>query len=393
MCLALATCACALTAGLASRNIAGETAVQSALEQLRAGRHAQAEQSAMALTQEQSPQSSRAWIVVAAARQQLRQYDSAQEAYKNFLATCNSGNLRQYALREIENCRQAQAKPLVIAPPSSKLNAARRAELAKIEAEIRTESSDHFVVRSHNAKLSKLLVVEAEAALSRVCKMILGSRDYPNTVEICVWTDHQDYAAHAEDAPEWSGGSYSFATKDGIVGRRIDLMQLDDRGRFNVVMLDRVLPHEMSHLVTREYFGDAPCPLFLNEGLAMLGESVVDNGRLLLAGAALAGEKKITLDDLIILKRQDRADVSVFYAESYSLLCYLHSRLDAEQFKDLLDSVKGGCTVDESLHRVLYIPQDSALMPSLSLAWQKDAMEQAQYLRALAGDLTTPGRP
>jgi hypothetical protein len=386
MCLALAVGACALAAGLGGRDFAGASAMQEALERLRAGQPAQAEQLAVALAQSQSADASRAWIVAAAARQQLHQYDSAQEAYKNFLASCNSGNLREYAVRQIECCRQAAAKPTALTPPSLKLDQARRAELAKVEQEVRTESSDHFVVRSHNAALSKLLVAEAETALTRICKLILAGQDYPNTVEIYVWTDHQDYALHAQDAPDWSGGSYSFATKDGLIGRRIDLMQLDDRGRFNVVMLDRVLPHEMSHLVTREYFGDAPCPLFLNEGMAMLSESVVDNGRVLLAGAALAGDNKIPLEDLFLQTRQDIRDVNVFYAESYSLAGYLHSRLTPAQFKAMLESIKSGCTMDDALHRVLVMPQDNSLLVALSLAWQKDAIEQSQYLRALAGD-------
>ncbi len=119
----------------------------------------------------------------------------------------------------------------------------------------------------------------------------------------------------------------------------------------------------------------------------MLSESVVDNGRLLLAGTALAGEQKIAMEDLFLLKRQDLRNVSVFYAESYSLLCFLHSRLNKAQFKELLESVKNGCTMDDALHRVLYVPQDNSLMVALSLAWQKDALEQAQYLRALAQDV------
>ena len=42
--------------------------------------------------------------------------------------------------------------------------------------------------------------------------------------------------------------------------------------------------------------------------------------------------------------------------------------------------------MDDALHRILYMPQDNSLLVALSLAWQKDAIEQAQYLRALAGD-------
>jgi hypothetical protein len=140
-----------------------------------------------------------------------------------------------------------------------------------------------------------------------------------------------------------------------------------------------------------EYFGDAACPLFLNEGLAMLAETGVDNERVALAGAALAGKEKIKLDQLFIKQRQDM-DVGgdkpeVFYAESYSFLSYLHTRLTRKQFGAVVEHLKDGCTVADSLQRALFVPADDSFIPQLCSAWTEVAISQAQDLHALKGDL------
>lgn len=362
--------------------------IQNSLDQLSQGRFVQAQQVAAQLTADPEIRSQRAWIVVAAARQRSGDYTGAADAYTKFLASCPNESLRQFAKDQIAICLKIAQKPTRVEAPSLKLTDNDLLELAKIEQDVKTESSEHFVVHSRNAKLSKLLAAQAEVILSGICNLILGGQEYANTVEIHVWADHAEYLTHADDAPEWSGGNFSLISRDGIIGRRIHLTQLDVKGRFNVQMLDRVLPHEMSHLVTAEFFGDASCPLFLNEGLAMMSESVVDNQRIVLAGTALAGEHRISLEDLLLLKRNDLDNlktIDVFYAESYSLMCFLHSRLNKTQFRELLEAAKSGCSISEALQRALYMPQSPDLMPNLSMAWQRDAIEQAQYVRALDG--------
>ena len=212
------------------------------------------------------------------------------------------------------------------------------------------------MVRSRNGKLSKLVVAEAERQLDNICSSLLVSQEYAGSVEVNIWLDHAEYVAHAADAPEWSGGSYSLRVENGLTMRRIDLTQLDDKGNFATVMIDRVLPHELCHLVVRDFFGDAACPTYLNEGLAMLAEPEADNQRVMLAGTALAGKGRVPLAQLLVQQTKFQAgaaDALVFYAESYSLLLFLHGRLSQQQFRDVLSHVKAGCPLHEALQRVL----------------------------------------
>jgi hypothetical protein len=360
--------------------------VQPALENLHSGRHALAEQQAHALANRPTDPVPRAWMIVGAARQAQQQYPSADRAYRMFLATCTSPEMREYALRAIAACEEAgDPRSSRQEPPSRRLSEDDRQALAVVEEQTATESTSHFIVHARSARLAKLAAAEAEAALKRICRVILAGQEYPHGVDIYIWSDRKEYLAHAGDAPEWSGGSFSIRSRDGSVSRRIDLTQRDEKGDFAVVMLDRVLPHELCHLVLKEYFGDADCPLFLGEGLAALAESEMDNERILLAGAALASKAKIPMDDLVARGRQDMGNPSVYYAESFSFMEFLRNRLTERQFREFLLHVKAGCPVTDALQRALYVAPCDAFPVKLAIAWEEHAILQAQFIRTIRG--------
>jgi len=368
----------------------GAPDLHDALRDLTAGRHRGAEQIASSLAARKADASPRAWLVVAAARQRQQRHADAADAYRRFLVACHNEHERRYVMRQILACRSAVRPAPRLQPPSRWLTAAEKTELAKVEEEFFTESSEHFIIRAKNKRLPKLLVAQSEQVLRRICNVVLRGQEFPHSVDIHVWPDRDAYLAHAADSPEWSGGSFHSSVRDGVVNRRIDLTQRDAEGRFADIMLDRVLPHEMCHLVIQEYFGDSICPLFLNEGLAMMAEYDPDPQRIVLAGAALTGGSRISLEDLFARSRDDLRDPAVFYAESYSLLSFLHARTGPEQFRRFLGHVKEGCTAADALQRALYSPDDPAFTRKLAAAWEDHAITDAKILRALSEQ---PERP
>ena len=365
-----------------SARTAGD-ATHEALSHLSAGRFAEAERAATHLATRDSAPVNRAWLIVASARQRQGKHAEAVEAYQRFLRSCDSLKERQYVLRQIRTCRAAARPAPAPTVPSKQLTEEQKTQLARVEDEFFTESSDNFLVRAKNKLLPKILARQAQIDLARICKVIMGGQEYPHSVSITVWPNREQYLANAEDAPEWSGGNFRFSVVDGIVTRHIDLTQLDAEGRFDTVMLDRVLPHEMSHLVLKEHFGDAACPVFLNEGLAMLAESLPDPQRVILAGAALAGDSAIPLSDLLARDRRNDGKQGLFYAESYSLVSFLHGKMTPNQFRSFLTNVKAGCTVTDAIQRALCTPLDKDFPAKLAIAWQRHAITDAQYTRAL----------
>ncbi len=372
--LALAAGVC----GAAAVAVVEPAPIQSALEHYSQGRYARA--SAVVddiLAAPDAP--GRAWIIAAECYRRQNQTAKALEAYQQFLKACDSTQTRSYVLDQMRLCRQGSTRPAAL--PSASLSEQQRKTLAAVGAAV-TKTTRHFAVHARNADLADLVATLAEDALRRICGDILP-QEYPHIVDINVWVDKNDYTANAPGAPEWSGGRFSLSSSGGVVTRRIDLTQLNEDRTLSTITIDRVLPHETCHLVLKEYFGDAPSPLFLNEGLAMIAEPAVDNDRLKLAAAALGGEDGISMDKLLLMDQGGMDHHGTFYAQSLSLTQFLHSRLAREQFKTFLDNLKDGCTVADALERALCLPPDPNFLEGLSSAWQTYAVQQGQDLHAL----------
>ncbi len=392
-CLLVAAAAAACGDVSTTRPAPASYSLQDALESLRAADYDAAQEQASFLALSEAQAQPRSWLVAAAARQRNKQYASAVRAYRAYLTSCDSTPLREYVLGQVERCEAAAKAPAADKPPSVKLTKQEFDDLSAVGEKTYVESSEHFIIRSKNAKLSMLMARQCEEALQRICQDILRGQEFPHSVEVYVWADQQDFLANNKGAADWAGGSFSITTSGGVATRRIDLRQLEKDGSFSRAMLDRVLPHELCHLTTREYFGDAPCPLFLNEGLAMLAEWQVDNDRLELAGAALSGKEAISLDNLLVRQEEEGKNLPAFYAESLSFTEFLRGRLTPRQFSDFLDHVKGGCTVSDALQRALYISQDDKFMPALAEAWQDHAVSTSQIIRVLKGKIDSVGQP
>jgi len=372
----------AAMAGLDLASPAEET--QRALTALSEGNWALAERIAAAAVQANRDQSWRAWLIVGAARQRMGRHEEAARAYREFLSMGPRPAERGYAIASIRHCQRAGRHRERFGPVSRRLSAEQRKGLARVDERTYMQSSDHFLVRANNDELAALVATQAEAALRRICDTLLSGQTFPHAVDVNIWPDVKQYATHATSAAEWAGGSYSIERDDsGQIVRRIDLTQLDANGQFDTDMLDRVLPHEMCHLVLAEYFGDAHCPLAVNEGLAMMAEATVDNGRVRMAGVALLGTQRIALGDLLRLEQCDKNNAQVFYAESFSFTSYLHARLTGEQFREMLAHVKAGMALDQAIQRALYVPPDERFLGRLARAWETEAARQTQFLEAL----------
>ena len=367
--------------------------VQSALAHLREGRDASAEQVALEAAGPDQGNHPRAWLIVATARHRQGRFEAAIEAYQRYLEHCTCPRDRQFTLDQIQHCRRQLQPGMHVRIPSEQLTQEQRGQLAQVDDQTYTHYSDHFIVHARNEALAQLVSEQAERALGRICQTLLGGQEFPHLVEIHVWPNQAEFRKHAVQSPEWAGGSYTISSVDGVMTRRIDVTQLDDKGRFSAMMLDRVLPHELCHLAVSDLFGDVEAPLFLNEGLATLAEFAVDNQRVELAGTVLGTDKAMGLRRLILCRRYNLGnEAPVFYAESFSLVEFLHSRLTPQQFRDFLTHLKSGCSTPEALQRAMYLASDERFFAQLEEAWRDHAIAQRQILQALRGDLVAAGQ-
>jgi len=391
--IVLAGGACAWSVAWDDASAAPASPVQVALAELRAGRLVAAAELAGKIAADPARPRPQAWLIVAAARQRRGDLPGAAEAYRTFLAACEDPAAGDYALEQLAICRRGTATvPPPPALPSRALSPERRQLLAQVGSRLFVEVSDHFTVQTHNPHLSRLLVEQAESALKRITHVVMRGAEYPHSVELNVYPTARDYRRQGKFGTEWSGATFELSTDEaGFIRRVIHLTQLNDAGQFDIEILDRILPHELCHLVVTEWFGDTYCPLYLQEGLATQAEYNPSRMRIILAGAAMAAKKALPLRDLLATEAYDPDNVALYYAQTYSLMRYLSQRLSRRQFTDTLTHIKDGCTLDDALQRALVSPYDENFLAKLERAWQKDAVIQAQLLMILADSVGPRG--
>ncbi len=369
-----------------AKGIDDVAAVQQALDAYSRGQLADAATLSEQVASHPVTPNGRAWIIAASAYHARGEYADAADAYRAFLGVCRSPSDREFALGKLAECRQHPAKSTA-APtvPSELLTSKQIEELSEVTDRTCIESSAHFVVESHNPKLSKLLAEQAEQALRRITKVVMRGAEYPHSVRVKVFPTVKEYRANAKNSPEWSGGSFELTVDEtGFAQRAINLTQLDESGALNTDVFDRILPHELCHLVVTEWFGDAHSPLYLQEGMAMAAEYGDHSKRILLAGRDAGSGKALGLQELVATEKYDDGNVDLFYARAYSFVSYMHQRLTPKQFADTLANIKAGNPLRDALHKALYLPDSNAFMSQLEQSWQDDAIANAQYLTFLA---------
>jgi len=118
--------------------------------------------------------------------------------------------------------------------------------------------------------------------------------------------------------------------------------------------LKDILPHEMGHLVFREFAGMGEnIPLFLDEGVAMQMES--DRETYIKYAKIFMKEGKFKdLKDIFQMKFEDlrslsEREVSLFYLQSFSIIYFLLSEYDKRKFRLLCNMLKEGMDFKKAL--------------------------------------------
>lgn len=116
-----------------------------------------------------------------------------------------------------------------------------------------------------------------------------------------------------------AGASTLYVGADGILGRRIDL-----RGDTYEAAL-AALPHEITHVVLADVFGDRPLPAWADEGMATLADAPAKRaGHAAELRAALAEGRCFRVMELLAMEDYPPPRrMGVFYAQSMSLVQFL----------------------------------------------------------------------
>lgn len=219
----------------------------------------------------------------------------------------------------------------------------------------------HFIIHIEDRNYfgGKTILQKAEATYSRLSSAFgysdrtwLGEK----RCRIFVYRTKRSYLKGTQ-RPEWSNASSSFAEEGPMVQGYLE----------SPTLLEAELPHEIAHLIFREHVGiDNPeVPLWLDEGIALWSEGAADPSasRKICSLKNVVAEKAAS-DELIPLERLNEVragmafpgwasqeSVSLFYAQSYSLVNYLIHEYGQPRFAEFLKQLEAQRSVEDSLKK------------------------------------------
>jgi len=231
--------------------------------------------------------------------------------------------------------------------------------------EWRIAKSTHFIVYYKEAKDSFInrAIETAEQYYDKIADD-LGFRRYDfwlwdKRAKIYIYNDLEDYQT-ATGQPDWSSGIA--LPKDKIIQTFPDA-----QGFF-----DRVLPHEMGHIIFREFVGfdNHAIPVWLDEGVASSRECQRYAASSMLVKQAIKNGKFIEMEELAKfnpLGIKDDAAVSLFYAESISVVDYLLKEFGRDRFVLFCQTLRD----KQDLERAVSYAYSFSDIADLGRSWRK----------------------
>ncbi|MDD5594761.1 MAG: peptidase MA family metallohydrolase [Candidatus Omnitrophica bacterium] len=209
------------------------------------------------------------------------------------------------------------------------------------------KKSQHFIVYFQSASPGYVdeLTNKAEEYYNSIVTELGFTRfddfwTWDKRCKIYLYPSAKEYQ-HATGRPSWSGGSAN------IVERRIDTFLYEKD------FMQTVLPHEMGHLIFREFVGyRTSLPLWLDEGIASFQEQSSRDERIITVQGLVASGLFIPLDRLTMIEANNLMMPNVFYGESVSIIDFLLKKYGRDKFVDFCRELRDSKEWKMSLGKV-----------------------------------------
>ena len=209
----------------------------------------------------------------------------------------------------------------------------------------------HFVVYFYplrNREIADTVLRRAEDYYQKVGSQIGYTRYYnfwtwDERVRIVLFPDQQSFVERTGQ-PAWAGG---YSVRDSYLFQSRTIVTYYQESNF----YDELLPHEISHLILRDFTSNR-IPIWFEEGVAQLHEKSKTQVAAQTMKALIKHRQYIPLAILMswdIRKEQDSHKVQIFYMESLSIVEYLLKNYGSTAFGKLCHHLKDGKTFEEAL--------------------------------------------
>lgn len=196
---------------------------------------------------------------------------------------------------------------------------------------------------SGNATFGAMVLNQAVQSLDRLSQK--AGLTYPNAINIFVYPSAEDLKKATLHMPDWIGGiAFSeFNTTIMAIGPN------------ETAWISKVVPHELSHLVTdyRTFnCSGGRVPTWLNEGLAMFAEGKAKEDDLNDLTRAIRSGDLPGLTGLTAGFAANGAISNYEYTYSQVIITYLIDTYGVEKLDALLGKIKGGVEIDDALQEI-----------------------------------------
>jgi len=224
----------------------------------------------------------------------------------------------------------------------------------------------HFIVFfKENKEFAKEVLRKAEYYYRRIA-LDLGYERYSNfwlwdkRVKIFIYPNHSLFVKSTHQ-PVWSKGMADYQKKA--------IVSFYGSKKF----LTTILPHEITHLIFRDYVGfKSNIPLWIDEGIAQWEEEgkrefVKKIMKILLYEGKLISLKELTETDIRSINDEEK--VHIYYLEAVSLIDFIMERFGAVKFVEFCRELRDGSPFLDAL-KVFY-PQIDNPLTKLQDEWIK----------------------
>lgn len=189
---------------------------------------------------------------------------------------------------------------------------------------------------------------------------------WEDRVHIVAFKDKETFTEKT-GLPEWSRGG---ATRDlNLFQTKVIVTYKQEDG-----FLDGVLPHEISHLILKDFIGfDRDIPIWFDEGVAQLQEEEKRNKADYLMRDFIKEGKYIPLPQLMhydVRRSDDPKVVGLFYVQSISVINFMISRYGSTRFGQMCRYLRDGQDFTEALKKSYISLLDS--LEELQEKWIKN---------------------
>jgi hypothetical protein len=169
--------------------------------------------------------------------------------------------------------------------------------------------------------------------------------------KIYIFNDKDSYQSQTKQ-PEWSGGCALYQERK--------LWTYPHAAGF----FDSILPHELGHIIFREFVGfGSNIPLWFEEGAASYQEKSKRYAAKSMVKDFIAKKRIFTMPELSSIRSagdiSDNEVAEVFYAEAVSIVYFLINKFDDYRFAMLCRNLRDGIDFDTALDKSYFNIKDS----------------------------------